>query len=87
MGAVGWVLVCVHFARAQQITDTADAAVLRALAEVRTGWLTAAARAVDRVATGWAMFVVAMLLLRRGDRLEAVAAALRLPRQRRSRCG
>ena len=61
--AVSWVLACVHFERAQQITDTADASVLRALAEVRTGWLTTAAQAVDRVATGWSMFVVALVLL------------------------
>ena len=61
--AVIWVIACIHLTRVQQITDTADASVLRALAEVRTGWLTTTARAVDRVATGWAMFVVAMLLL------------------------
>ena len=60
---VMWLLASINFASAQLLTDRADAYVLRALAEVRTSWLTSAARAVDRVATGWTMFVVAMLLL------------------------
>ena len=37
--------------------------LLRAIAGLRTDWLTAAARGVDRVVTSWTMFVVAMLLV------------------------
>ena len=37
--------------------------MLRALAGLRTSWLTPVARGVDRVATGWTMFAVAMLLV------------------------
>ena len=61
--AVTWLLASIHLAWAQLLTDRADAAVLRALAGLRTSWLTSAARGVDRVATGWTMFVVAMLLV------------------------
>ena len=49
--------------RARRGTDQVDAAILRALAGWRTGWLTTVARAVDRIATGWTMFFVAMVLL------------------------
>ena len=61
--AVAWLLASIHLAWVQRLTDRADAAVLRALAGLRTSWLTPAARGVDRVATGWTMFVVAMLLV------------------------
>ena len=37
--------------------------MLRALGERRTGWLSAMARGIDRVATGWTMFFVAMALI------------------------
>ena len=60
---VAWLLASIHLAWVQRVTDRADVAVLRALADLRTTWLTAAARGVDRVATGWTMFVVAMLLV------------------------
>ena len=61
--AVAWLLASIHLAWVQLVTDRADAAVLRALAGLRTSWLTPVARGVDRVATGWTMFVVAMLLV------------------------
>ena len=61
--AVAWLLASIHLAWVQRLTDRADAAMLRALAGLRTSWLTAAARGVDRVATSWTMFVVAMLLV------------------------
>ena len=48
----GWVLVLLVSPTARRVTDQADAAVLRRVAELRTAWLTDVATAVDRVATG-----------------------------------
>ncbi|MEY2401991.1 MAG: hypothetical protein QOJ08_2102 [Ilumatobacteraceae bacterium] len=58
-----WMIVTGVSPRARRGTDQVDAAILRGLARLRTGWLTTAARGVDRVATGWTMFFVAMALL------------------------
>ncbi len=60
---VAWLLVALWSGWARRLTDQVDAAILRAVAELRTDWLTTIARAVDRVATGWTMFGVAMALL------------------------
>jgi hypothetical protein len=54
-----WMIVTGASPRARRGTDQVDAAILRGLARLRTGWLTTAARGVDRFATGWSMFVVA----------------------------
>ena len=40
-----------------------DTAVVRALAEIRTAWLTEAARFVDRVATGWTRTAASLALV------------------------
>ncbi len=57
-----WMIVTVLSAGARRITDRVDAAVLRVLAGWRVGWLLTLARGVDRVATGWTMFFVAISL-------------------------
>ena len=58
-----WMVVTVHSAWARRTTDRVDAVVSRAFARVRVGWLTDVMHAVDRAATGWTMFVVAIALL------------------------
>ena len=60
---VAWLVVTLVSPWARRVTDQVDAFVGRAVADVRTDWLTTFARGVDRVATGWAMFVVAAVLL------------------------
>jgi membrane-associated phospholipid phosphatase/tRNA A-37 threonylcarbamoyl transferase component Bud32 len=60
---VGWVLVLLASPAARRVTDRADAAVLRQVARVRTGWLTDVATAYDRVATGWTLTAVAVAVL------------------------
>ena len=59
----GWVLVLLVSSGARRVTDRADAAVLRRIAEVRTGWLTDVAKAFDRVATGWTLTALAVTVL------------------------
>ena len=59
----GWTIAMLVSSDARRLTDQVDAWILRRVATVRTGWLTSAARAVDRVATGWTMFVVAVVLI------------------------
>jgi tRNA A-37 threonylcarbamoyl transferase component Bud32/membrane-associated phospholipid phosphatase len=60
VAAIGILLVS---AQAQRAVDVADAAVLRAIAVLRTPWLTTAARGVDRVATGWIFTALAVTVL------------------------
>ena len=60
---VAWMLVTLGSEWARRTTEQLDAAVLRAIAEVRTEWLSEIARAIDRAATGWVMSVVAMALI------------------------
>jgi membrane-associated phospholipid phosphatase len=58
-----WLIVSFGSAGARRATDHVDAAILRTIAGWRTSWLTTAARGVDRVATGWTMFFVAVILM------------------------
>jgi membrane-associated phospholipid phosphatase/tRNA A-37 threonylcarbamoyl transferase component Bud32 len=58
-----WVIVTLVSSWARRVTDDVDAAILRALARIRVDWLASAFRGIDRPATGWTMFVVALLLL------------------------
>jgi membrane-associated phospholipid phosphatase len=58
-----WLAVALVSPSARRGTNQLDALVLRSLAGLRTGWMTATARAVDRLATGWWMFVVAVVLV------------------------
>ncbi len=48
---------------ARRLTDKADAAILRGIAELRVGWLSDVFRAIDRMATGWTMFFVTAALV------------------------
>ena len=47
----------------KRVTDRIDAGLLRAIANVRTGWLTTIMRAINRVGSGWAVTAVAGLLV------------------------
>jgi membrane-associated phospholipid phosphatase/tRNA A-37 threonylcarbamoyl transferase component Bud32 len=58
-----WVVVTLRSSWARRVTDQADAAILRSIARLRTGWLNETFRAIDRAATGWTMFVVGVVLL------------------------
>jgi membrane-associated phospholipid phosphatase/tRNA A-37 threonylcarbamoyl transferase component Bud32 len=58
-----WVVVTLVSSWARRVTDDVDAAILRALARRRVDWLSSAFRGIDRAATGWTMFVVAIVLL------------------------
>jgi membrane-associated phospholipid phosphatase len=60
---IAWMVVTVHSSWARRVTDRVDAAISRAFARARTDWLTDVLRAVDRAATGWTTFVVAICLL------------------------
>ena len=60
---VAWLVVALLSPRVRRFTDRVDAAILRAVARLRTDWLVDVARGIDRVATGWAMFFVAIALL------------------------
>jgi tRNA A-37 threonylcarbamoyl transferase component Bud32 len=64
LAVLGAVLIVVLVSpTARHAGGQVDTAVVRALAEVRTPWLTEAARFVDRVATGWTRTVVSVALL------------------------
>jgi tRNA A-37 threonylcarbamoyl transferase component Bud32/membrane-associated phospholipid phosphatase len=58
-----WMIVSAGSPRARRHTDQVDAFLLRCLARFRTGWLLTVARGVDRAATGWTMFFVAIALM------------------------
>ena len=60
---VAWLLVALPSSWARRVTDQVDHALLRGIVELRTEWLTTAARGIDRMATGWTLSVVTMLLL------------------------
>ena len=61
LGAAALLLVWVTLALASppvlRATERADAAVLRWIAEVRTGWLTDVATVIDRLGSGWALTI------------------------------
>jgi membrane-associated phospholipid phosphatase len=60
---IAWMVVTAHSAWARRVTGEVDAAISRAFARSRSGWLSSAMRAVDRAATGWTMFFVALGLI------------------------
>ncbi len=76
------IFVLLWSAEARRLVDQADAAVLRALAALRTPWLTSLARGIDRVATGWTLtifalgVVVAILVFRRWRHLFTFLASI-----------
>jgi membrane-associated phospholipid phosphatase/tRNA A-37 threonylcarbamoyl transferase component Bud32 len=60
---VAWVIAALIFDWPRRVTDRVDAAVLRAVARARAEWVTPIARGIDRIATGWTLFAVAVALL------------------------
>lgn len=58
-----WLVVTLQSPGARRATDQVDAFILREIAKRRTDWMTTLARGLDRVATGWTMFFVAVVLL------------------------
>ena len=80
--AVLAILLLLVSAGARRLVDQADAAVLRALASIRTPWLTSLARGIDRIATGWWMtfialgVVVAQMVFRRWRHLFTFLASI-----------
>jgi membrane-associated phospholipid phosphatase len=58
-----WMILYAHWSAAYRVTEHVDAAVLRWFADLRTGWSTDAARAIDRMATGWTLSLIAFALL------------------------
>ena len=57
------VVVATRWDAAGRAVGRVDAAILGGFAELRTPWLTSAARAVDGVTSGWWMFAVGIALL------------------------
>jgi hypothetical protein len=60
---LAWVIACALFRPARRVTDQVDAAVLRSIAGLRTGWLTDALTEVDQWLSGWTVTVVGVGLL------------------------
>ncbi len=60
---VAWVALMNASSTPRRLTDHIDAALLRAIAAVRNDWMSPMARAVDRVATGWVMFIIGVGLV------------------------
>ncbi len=60
---VGWVILCAVSRPARRITDQVDAAMLRGIARIRTGWLTSVLTEIDQFLTGWTVTVVGVTLL------------------------
>ena len=59
----GWLIVMLTSPGARRLTDRVDAAVLRRIVTTRTSWLTTVARGIDRLASGWALAMVALGLI------------------------
>ena len=60
---VVWMVVTLLSPRARRVTDQVDASMLRSIARIRVDWLSELLRGVDRAATGWTMFPIAVALL------------------------
>jgi tRNA A-37 threonylcarbamoyl transferase component Bud32/membrane-associated phospholipid phosphatase len=58
-----WVVASLVWTPSLRATDRVDAAILRAIATARTEWLSALARFVDRVGSGWAITVLSVGLI------------------------
>jgi membrane-associated phospholipid phosphatase/tRNA A-37 threonylcarbamoyl transferase component Bud32 len=57
---MGWVTVLFVSPAARRLTDRVDAAALRQIARLRSGWLTDAMTAVDMIGTGWTLTALAI---------------------------
>jgi tRNA A-37 threonylcarbamoyl transferase component Bud32 len=68
---VAWTVAALVSAPVRRTTNQLDAQVLRAIAHLRTDWLTSIAKAIDRVGSGWVVsavgagLIVALLVFRR----------------------
>ena len=60
---LGWVVACALSRPARRLTDQVDAAVLRSISRLRTGWLTGILTEVDQWFSGWTVTVVGIGLL------------------------
>ncbi|MET0143861.1 MAG: phosphatase PAP2 family protein [Ilumatobacteraceae bacterium] len=58
-----WIVITLASSWARRVTDDVDAAILRGLARLRVDWLVEVFHGIDRMATGWTMFFVAIALL------------------------
>ena len=60
---VVWTIVALSSDWAMRLTNRADSAILRLIAEFRTGWLTDVADAIDRFGSGWTVTVIGISLI------------------------
>jgi tRNA A-37 threonylcarbamoyl transferase component Bud32 len=60
---LGWVVACALFRPARRVTDQVDAAILRGISTIRTGWLTNVLTEIDQWFSGWTVTVVGVGLL------------------------
>jgi tRNA A-37 threonylcarbamoyl transferase component Bud32 len=58
-----WAFVALNAAWALRVTDRVDSAILRQIARVRTDWLTDVFDGANRLAMGWTMTIVAIVLI------------------------
>jgi membrane-associated phospholipid phosphatase/tRNA A-37 threonylcarbamoyl transferase component Bud32 len=58
-----WIVVTLVSPAARRATTRVDSAILRRFADLRTDWLTDVARAVNRLAIGWTVSLVAVVLI------------------------
>ena len=71
VAAVAWTIVIYNSPAARRVTDRVDAAFLRAIADVRTDWLTDIMSAISRFGLGWGVsamviaLVIALVVLKR----------------------
>ena len=77
-----WMVAATASSGVLRATDHVDTGILRALARLRTGWLTDVMDAIDRVGSGWTLTVVALgtialnLVFRRWRHLIALLASV-----------
>lgn len=60
---LAWVVVALISPAMRRLTDRVDAAVLRAIAELRTAWLDDVMQAINRIGSGWSVSVAAGLVI------------------------
>jgi membrane-associated phospholipid phosphatase/tRNA A-37 threonylcarbamoyl transferase component Bud32 len=77
-----WIVSAALSASVRRATNDVDATILRAIARLRTDWLTSIAKAIDRVGSGWgniaigAGLIVLLLVFRRWRHLFTFLGAL-----------
>jgi serine/threonine protein kinase len=58
-----WIVAAIVSPSVRRVTNQVDAALLRSVARLRTGWLTGVARAINRMGSGWTASAVGALLI------------------------